>query len=566
MGFLTGYNKRKAIKYNTVFPGSNLTDFPKLFKITTDADIASELSSNNGIAVTLANGTTTVPFGLYPTTDGNVGTLLLRAQFSPLTAASTGDVMGYLYYDHTQTTSEDKAGTVANGYALFMPLEEDPSGSAPQMFDWVTETNLGTSAGSMTSGDLVAGQVGNGLDFDGSNDYIDVPGSLVTQYTLECIFNLTDNSGLIETIDSSNTGIHDRELYVDGGPLKLYHFDGATKIASSSTNISGSTTYYGAGRYDGTDLQVFLNGAANGSAVAAGNPYPTYTTPHWRIGVASGNVLFAHGVLDEVRVSSVARSADWLAYAYADDFTNSDTFTLGSQETAHLDFDAASNSGYHSSTSLYSWDHTCSGSNRFLAVDVALLSVGSTISSVAYNGNALTLIVERQTVTALGRIACYGIIAPDAGTHTITVTLSGSAAISAGLAVSYVGVDQTTPTEGADSNQATNVGAADATVDITTSTDQDWIHAALATSDGDVTANQTPRNEVNGAGGSGADEDEANLSPSTWTVSYTDVGALATWAIAAYGLRNVQPPPPPPSSAPGRQLLLLQAVFTASTY
>src|SRR5690606_26937076 len=62
-----------------------------------------------------------------------------------------------------------------NGYVLYMPLEEDPSGSAPQMRDWVTDSLIGTSAGSMTSDDLVAGKVGKGLEFDGSNDCIDTP-------------------------------------------------------------------------------------------------------------------------------------------------------------------------------------------------------------------------------------------------------------------------------------------------------------------------------------------------------------------------------------------------------
>ena len=85
------------------------------------------------------------------------------------------------------------------------------------------------------------------------------------------------------------------------------------------------------------------------------------------------------------------------------------------------------------------------------------------------------------------------------------------------------------------------MGAADATVDVTTVANNDWVHGALATSDGDVTANQTARNEVNGAGGSGANED--NNSPKTpagsVTMSYTDVGALATWAIGAYAIRPV---------------------------
>src|SRR5690349_11119672 len=118
MPFLTGYNKRKALKYGTTLPGSNLTGFPFWLSVTGDTDIASELASGGGVAFTLADGTTTVPFGLYPTTALASGDVYARMKFDPLSSASTGTIFGYVYYDHTQTTSQDKANTVGNGYSV----------------------------------------------------------------------------------------------------------------------------------------------------------------------------------------------------------------------------------------------------------------------------------------------------------------------------------------------------------------------------------------------------------------------------------------------------------------
>lgn len=205
-----------------------------------------------------------------------------------------------------------------------------------------------------------------------------------------------------------------------------------------------------------------------------------------------------------------------------------------------VQFDAVSNSGYQAAASTYSWSHVCSGTNRFLAVDISMLSAGQTVTGITYNGVALSLIGARTTVTSFGRIESWGLANPTSGSNTIAVTLSGSIA-SAGTAVSYTGVDQTTPTEAFNSNQATNVGAADATVTVTSITDNCWIHAAVATSDASITAGQTSRNNVTGAGGSGADEDTGPITPAGGTaMNYTGVGALATWAIGGYGIRPVQ--------------------------
>lgn len=154
----------------------------------------------------------------------------------------------------------------------------------------------------------------------------------------------------------------------------------------------------------------------------------------------------------------------------------------------------------------------------------------------------MTFIGAQSTVSAIGRVESWGLVAPTAGTKQIQVNLSGSIA-SASCAVSYTGVHQTSPYESFNSAQATNVGAADATVTITPAADSTWIHAAVATDDTAITANQTTRNNVTGAGGSGADEDTGPISPAAATaMSYTNVGALATWAIAGYAIRPVAAP------------------------
>lgn len=204
-------------------------------------------------------------------------------------------------------------------------------------------------------------------------------------------------------------------------------------------------------------------------------------------------------------------------------------------------FDAASNSGYQAASSGYSWSHTCTGSDRYLVVGVAMLSLAQTVSSITYNSVNLSLIGVRASVSGAARVELWGLAAPSTGSNTIAVTLSGSIA-SASVATSLTGVHQTSPIEGFNSAQATNVGAADATVDVTTVADNDWTVDIVATDDTAITvgAGQTQRGNVTGVGGSGAMSTEGPKTPAgSVTMNWTDVGALATWAIGSVAIRPI---------------------------
>lgn len=322
------WSKYKAVQYGTVFPGSNLTDFPLLVKIAADSDIASECGSGGGIKFTSADGMTDLAFGLYPSSDITSGDIIARVKASPIMSGTTGNPIVRLYYSASESTTEDKAGVMDGNYVLFMPLEEDPSGSAPQMFDWVSETNVGTSSGTMTSEDLIDGVVGKGLDFD-SNDAINIPipSGLAgaTAWTLECLAKKSSNSQISGAL-SVRGGTTSTQLTL------LYPFNSATDGArvypfpteSGGGDRSGAWHYFAvvptALYVDG--ISEATTGArtlhASSDNVTIGAWYP-------------GNQHFV-GQIDEVKISTATRSADWLAYAYENDFNNSDTVTLGSEQ------------------------------------------------------------------------------------------------------------------------------------------------------------------------------------------------------------------------------------------
>lgn len=206
-------------------------------------------------------------------------------------------------------------------------------------------------------------------------------------------------------------------------------------------------------------------------------------------------------------------------------------------------FDAASNSGYQTLQSTYSWSHTCTGLNGYLTVGVSMLSVaGSQVTGITYNGVSMDRIEDQSSVTGAIRAELWGLVNPSTGTNTISVTLS-VALDSVGTATSYTGVHQTSPIEAANTASATNgVGAADATVNITTVADNDWTVNVVATNDTSITAASGNNSKANVSGtlGSGAMGNIGpDTPPSSVTNAWTNVAGLATWSIVAVALRPI---------------------------
>src|SRR5437773_247767 len=91
------------------------------------------------------------------------------------------------------------------------------------------------------------------------------------------------------------------------------------------------------------------------------------------------------------------------------------------------------------------WSHTVgAGTNRILIVGVSIVDGGATVTGVTYSGQALTLIGGQTAGASTDRIEMWRLLAPPVGTASIVVTLSAAKRIVGG-AVSYTGVDQTTP-------------------------------------------------------------------------------------------------------------------------
>lgn len=418
----------------------------------------------------------------------------------------------------------------------------DPSGGG-KLFDLSGRGRHGTSQSSTAYPGIYPGGVdgGNQIVFDGTvaatARYV-IPSLTTIAGSVSFVFWIRPNSptrsyGTIIDNAATNGGIWLRNTRI------MTKYGSGTNIGSPLPDLTWSHVVV---TEDGTNSRLYINGVLNATAANTATPQILVN-----IGGDAGSESLKAS-LDGLSIYNRPLSAVEVWSLYDPATRWSLRYQVGKTRyflpvpTTLVTFEAAANSGYTAATTSFSGSATWRRDNRLLAVDVSMFGPGVTVSAMTYGGATCTLIGSQSTVTSFGRVEQWIIkqsdsSSPGTGANTLAVTLSGSVAFAVNW-VAYSGVHQSTPTEAFSSSQATNIGATDATVTITTVAANDWIHAAIATNDTSVTANQTSRNNVTGALGSGADEDTGPIaSPGANAVSYTGVGALATWAIAGYALR-----------------------------
>ncbi len=501
-------------------------------KITSSSGYDLAFFSDIGLASALA-----FEIESYSGTSGNY-----KAFVKITTLSHTADTVIYFGYgDSSVTTSQENLpSTWVNGFVSVWHFRDGSS------LDLTNSVSGGPTLASMGGTAASAGLIGSGaVDIDGTNNhglYAATAPFSTYPLTLEAWFNadvLSNGKCLIGVGQVPASGAADAEIQLRTTGAIRMNVGGIS--ATTTATVTAGTTHYAAGTASSEDSRTIYLDGANAVTVNTAHSASQGTWGGTYVGdlpiSGSTSVFVVDGRIDEVRVSNVVRSADWILATY-NNLNSVGTFITNTYGNPVV----ANNSGDIAAASSFSGPAYWNGSNRMLSIDVCILSNTRTVSSITYGGATCTL-VGAQTI-GTRRVECWRIHsqdsgAPTAGTNTLIVTLSGSAE----FIVAWVNrqrVNVASPTEAFNSASATNSGSADdATVTITTVTNSSTIHAACVSSDISITANQTSRNNVVGTLGSGANEDPgAVTSPAAAVpVSYTGLGTTATWAIAGYGIR-----------------------------
>jgi len=183
----------------------------------------------------------------------------------------------------------------------------------------------------------VAGAVGKAQQFDGSNDYVNVGNSnkyLGGNFTI----GVWANAGIKDWHYILGNGIYNeenafaialREDFPSTGYSVYYDTTGGNpKTLPSGVSDTGVWKYITV-TYDNSSLKIYIDGVFKASASRSG----TFVSGNLWIGSYGGDQRYFNGTIDEVRISNVARSANWILAGYELVMNQSTYVTWGAATT-----------------------------------------------------------------------------------------------------------------------------------------------------------------------------------------------------------------------------------------
>ncbi len=328
---------RKAVNISASAIDETLSDYPVYIDLSDfDATFFTNVQADGSdIRITTSDGTTEIPYELTAIgTTLQTGEMYLKAP----NISSTTNTTFYVYYGNTEATAYLTTDTYGaqnvwtNGYAGVWHMNDVGS----TVTDSTANGYTGTKGGGTAATTEVTSPIGKAQSFDG-NDYIDFgdvlnPGT--NAWTVDVWYMPT-------VVGSSQAGI----LY-----NKETLYEGSAGGNDSQYAWQPSWAWYGAGAFvtsinnwylhtvtfDHSNQRLYKDGAQVFSRVQTGNIGSN--TSKLLIG-ARGNTSpssFFTGEIDEVRMSSVARSAAWLNSTSINVATTSDFYSVSTAESSFV--------------------------------------------------------------------------------------------------------------------------------------------------------------------------------------------------------------------------------------
>ena len=335
MNWIAGWSKRIKSTISGSYIEGDLSNFPVLVHLdSTCSGVFDELGSNSK-RISIVDSNQQQCYVEIEDWNESSNTANLWAKIPTLSSGTDSDL--YLYYDNLHPDNSTYVGTVGetpaqnvwdSNFVGVWHMNQDPTGDVAECIkDSTSNNNDGTPGGGMTSGDLVDGKVGKALDFDGSDDLINVGSDSelddINQITCEAIIKVDTYGegtygrlfdkyrfapflygpnarfGFFHTFDSNNGEWHTPNNSIDTGTTY------GVALTYDKTSIANDPLMY----IDGTSQTLIEHYTPAGSANIDAS-YNLY------LGNNSGQTRTFDGILEEVRISNIARSAPWIKATY----------------------------------------------------------------------------------------------------------------------------------------------------------------------------------------------------------------------------------------------------------
>ena len=328
-----------VINHNLV-PNTDQSNFPVLIS-GTYSDLR---TTGNGGVVTNANG---YDIGFYTNSDCSTGKMnwetetytassgLVNYWVKITSLSHTADTTFYMCYGNAAITSDQSTpGSVWD--SDYIAVYHLPDGGTLSTLDSTTNSANATNHGATAA----TGQIGGAALMNGSTQYFQTPNiTEPNSITLEAWIKPNSGGGVVFDEEGQSGAWHDSQLEVEtNNTVKMCVWTGGVSCVTNGTSITYSNWYQVVMRYNvvGTVLTSFVNGV-QGSNSTLTKQYPG-ATAYYGLGFGdvtnAGNGSYFSGAVDEVRISDIARSADWIATEYNNQSSPSSFYTISGGTTA----------------------------------------------------------------------------------------------------------------------------------------------------------------------------------------------------------------------------------------
>ncbi|MFC1620993.1 DUF2341 domain-containing protein, partial [Candidatus Omnitrophota bacterium] len=333
------WSYRKRLSFDNSDQTETLYDFPMLVKLTSNNFNFSNAKTNGeDIRFVDSDNYTELDYEIEYWDQGS-STAFIWVKVPAIDGSSSTDHI-YMYYGYGDATdAQDVSGVWSNGYVGVWHLDE---GDSPGTTDFYKDSTVNLNHGTLTDatgGSAAATKIDGAFDFEGDADYITVDGSTsldsatgVGQERSVMLWiktTTTDNEVVLEK-GSNQHFIVQTNSSANAGKISFRTNAISTGNAYSTTLVNDGNWHFVAGVYDGTNNLIYVDDGDYEDSTA--ELAPAGDANDLVIGCRPPNVAPFDGTLDEIRVSNITRSADWIAAQYK---STADTFVaIGTEITS----------------------------------------------------------------------------------------------------------------------------------------------------------------------------------------------------------------------------------------
>lgn len=346
----SNFQNRLKITFNNAPSSENLHNFPMPIKLTENANdewsaanIDYSKTRNHGFDVRFVNASSTLMLKHEVEKWDETATSTVWVKLPFLEAATTTQYI-WMYYNNSATTSSGAATSSvwSNGFEAVWHLGDGDSTASNFYKDSTANVRHGTLTDSDGDSASVSGAADGALQLAGDADYVNAGTFSVVSsaFTMSALLKVNSfsspdtNERIINKADGTSAANHDWMLsLVDSTGRKLrLRFNRTNNTVIGTTALSANTWYHTAATFNNGTGTLFLNGKSDGSSASFNSGNLSNNTNPVYLGANSTPGAYLNGILDEVRISSLVRSADWLQQEYRYGLASSTTHAFGAEE------------------------------------------------------------------------------------------------------------------------------------------------------------------------------------------------------------------------------------------